>query len=280
MSIRGIGQISFWLALSQRNVEEDNMDALPKCYIKTTRDITGYWGAYPPSYPLAPGMIGKRCDGAFVRESHLNLMPGYDPVAHAVEDNAASDNPVSVWTTRRVKMQALSAEVASSVVPATVGIKIHFGGQNEAAIICNGNVYREFTDLRRVKDLMLTLLEKGAWNREYCLVTEVLVAKSAWIFFSTERDQTAEITADVPLELSSSALPVDIFRGLAGRAKLAASSMSIWSAGISTTLPEGGTPLFRAIRFNPKRWWRREDNTIDFLKGSDPDFEEQSFGEV
>ena len=256
------------------------MDALPKAYIKVAREITGFWGAYPPSYPLAPGMIGTPQGGAFVRESYLNLMPGYDPAAHAVEDNEAGDDPVSVWTTRRVKMQVIGADVASPVGTANAGIKIQFGGKNEAAIICNGNVYRAFTDLRSVKDLMLTLLEAGIWKREDCLVTEVLVAKSAWIFFSTERDQIAEIKADAPLDLSNMALPVDVLRGLAARAKLGASSMSTRSAGISTTLPEGGTPLFRAIRFNPKRWWRREDNTIDFIKGSDPDFEEQTFGEV
>lgn len=256
------------------------MDALPKSYIKIAREITGYWGAYPPSYPLAPGMIGKPQGGAFVRESYLDLLRGYDPVAHSVEDNAASDDPVSVWTTRRVKMQVLNAEVASPVAPAVAGLKIHFGGQNEAAIICNGNIYRAFTNLRSVKDLMLTLLEKGIWKREDCLVTEVLVTKAAWIFFSTDRDQTAEVKADVPLDLSHSASPVDVLSGLAGRGKLVASSISTWSAGISAALPEGGTPLFRAIRFNPKRWWRQQDNTIDFVKGSDSDFEEQMFGEV
>ncbi len=254
------------------------MSELPKTYIKIVRDITGYWGTYPPTYPLAPGMIGKPQGGAFVRDSYLYLQPGYDPVAHAVEDNAASDDPVTVWTTRHVKMEALGADVEGPVVSVTAGIKMHFGGQNEAAIICNGNVYRAFTVLRSVKNLMLKLLDDGNWDREDCLVTEVLVAKSAWIFFSTERDQTAEMQAEVPLDLPNPASAIAVLNGLAGRARLTTSSMSIRTAGISSTLPEGGTPLFRAIRF--KKWWPPDHKTIDFVKGSDAAFEEQPFGEV
>ncbi len=256
------------------------MGRLPKLYIKIARDITGYWGAYPPSYPLAPGMIGKPEVGAFVRESSLERMPGYDPVLHAVQDNAVSGDAVSVWTTRGVKMQVIGAEVTSPVVPHMAGIKFHFGGRNEAAIICNGNVYRGFTDLRPVKDLMRKLWKEGNWTQDDCLVTEVFAVKSAWIFFSTEADQTAEIKADVQLDLSDSALPENVLSELLGRAKLGASSVRMRTAGISAALPEGGTPLFQAIRFKIGWWESGEDPEIRYVRGYDAHFEEPPFGEV
>jgi len=251
---------------------------LPAQYIRLARDITGYWGAYPPSYLLAPGMIGRpdTKNGAFIREDYLKDLPGYNPVAHAVEDNAAAE-PVTVWTTKRVSMKALGADVATPGLPASGKIQVSFGAKNEAAIICNGNLYRSFSSLRAVKQLMLDLLEKQKWDRTQCLVTEVLVVKAAWIFYATEKDQTAEIQGSAPLDLSKFALPIDALKDLAGKAKLEASFSSARSAGIASSLPDGGTPLFRAIQF--KESFIFQDSTkIDYVKGPDAAFVEPEFG--
>jgi hypothetical protein len=255
---------------------------LPRQYIRVARDITGYWGAYPPSYPLSPGMIGRpdKKNGAFIREDYLKNMPGYNPVAHAVEDNAAGPDPVSVWTTKGVSMKALGADVATPGLPASGKIQVHFGAQNEAAIICNGNLYRAFSSLRAVKELMFDLLDKKKWDRGQCLVTEVLVAKAAWIFYATEKDQIAEIRGSAPLDLSKSALPIDALKELAGKANLVVSFSGVRSGGITSSLSEGGTPLFRAIQFKKEGPIYRRRTTIDYLKGADSAFEEPAFGEV
>jgi hypothetical protein len=252
---------------------------LPTQYIKVARDITGYWGAYPPSYQLSPGMIGvvDKENAAFIREDYLEKMPGYNPVAHAVEDNAAAD-PVTVWTTKRVTMKALDANVATPGLPASGKIQIHFGAENEAAIICNGNLYRSFSSLRAVKQLMLDLLDEGTWNRNHCLVTEVLVVKAAWIFYATEKDQTAEIQGSAPLDLSKFALPIDALKELAGKVNLQVSFSSSSSAGMTSSLPSGGTPFFRAIQLK-KGFIYRHSTTIDYTKGPDSAFVEPAFGE-
>jgi hypothetical protein len=251
----------------------------PRQYIRVARDITGYWGAYPPTYPLSPGMIGRpdKKDGAFVREDYLKNMPGYDRVTHAVEDNALSSDPVSIWTTKGVSMKTIGAGVAIPGLPASGKVQIHFAAQNEAAIICNGNLYRSFSSLGAVKQLMLDLLDKKKWDWDQCLVTEVLVAKAAWIFYATERDQTAEIQGSAPLDLSKFALPIEALKELAGKVNLEASFSSSPSGGITSSLPDGGTPLFRAIQF--KKGFLR-GTTIDYTRGSDSVFEEPAFGEV
>lgn len=251
---------------------------LPKKYIRVARDITGYWGAYPPSYPLSPGMIGRPKDGAFIREDYLKNMPGYDAVAHAVEDNVASSDLVSVWTTKGVSMKVLGADLATSVLPASGKIQIHFGSENEAAIICNGNLYRSFSSLRAVKNLMLDLLNKKKWDLEQCVVTEVLVAKAAWILYATEKDQTAEVEGSAPLDPSKFALPIDALKELAGKANLTASFSGSRSAGITASLPNGGTPLFRAIQI--RKDLLSSNIGIDYVKGADLAFEEPTFGEV
>jgi len=254
---------------------------LPREYIRIARDITGYWGAYPPSYPLSPGMIGRpdEKNGAFIKEDYLKDMPGFNPVTHAVEDNAIGPDPVSVWTTKGVSMKALGAGVATPGLPASGKIQVHFGAENEAAVICNGNLYRSFSSLRAVKELMFDLLGKKKWDPAQCLVTEVLVAKAAWIFYATEKDQTAEIQGSAPLDLSKFALPLDALKELAGKADLVASFSGSRSAGITSSLPGGGTPLFRAIQFKEEGIFDRR-TTIDFTKGADSTFVEPAFGEV
>jgi hypothetical protein len=225
-------------------------------------------------------MIGRPDEenGAFVKEDYLKDMPGYNPVAHAVEDNADPD-PVLVWTTKGVSMKALGADVTTPGLPASGKIQVRFGGENEAAIICNGPLYRSFSSLRAVKELMFDLLDKKKWDPAQCLVTEVLVAKAAWIFYASEKDQTAEIQGSAPLDLSKFGLPIEGLKELAGKATLVASFSGGRSAGITSSLPKGGTPLFRAIQFKEEGIIDRR-TTIDYLKGADLAFEEPSFGEV
>ena len=248
---------------------------LPKQYIRIARDITGYWGAYPPSYPLSPGMIGRPKDGAFIREDYLKSLPGYDPVTHDIEDNALPD-PVSLWTTRGVSMKVLGTGVATKVVPVSGKIQIHFSAENDAAIICNGNLYRSFSSLSAVKNLMLDLDDKNQWDRKQCVVTEILVVKTAWIFFATEKERTGEVEGSAPVNLSKFG-PFDALKELVGKANLVASFSGSRTGCIATSLPNGGTPLFRAIKLK-KEFVRPKE--IDYVKGLDLAFEEPMFGEV
>lgn len=251
---------------------------LPRQYIRIARDITGYWGAYPPLYPLSPGMIGKpdKKNGAFVREDYLKDKPGYDPVAHAVEENAPPDANM-VWTTNGVSMETLAAGVAIPGIPASGKIRVHFGDENEAAIICSGIRYSSFSSLSAVKKLMLDLQDED-WHMEQCVVTEVVVVKAAWIFYATEKDQAAEFQGATPLDLSGFVLPIDALKELSGKFNLAVSFSGGRSAGITCPMPNGGTPLFRAIKIKKGFITRRK--TIEYLRGPDSAFEEATFGEA
>jgi hypothetical protein len=153
---------------------------------------------------------------------------------------------------------------------------MQFGEANEAAIICNANSYRSFQNLRAVKDLMHQLLDQGRWDLDQCIVTEVLATKTAWICFSTGKDQTAELHASAPV--IPGADPLGVLNALAGNANLIASSKNSEAAGYSTTLPSGGTPLFRALQFR-RTPWHPIHLAPEYLKGSDYAFEEPSFGE-
>jgi len=88
-----------------------------------------------------------------------------------------------------------------------------------------------------------------------------------------------EVEGSASLDPSKFALPVDALKDLAGKANMVASFSGSRSAGITASLPDGGTPLFRAIKL--KRGFLRPGNiTIDYVKGPDPAFEEPTFGQV
>jgi hypothetical protein len=253
------------------------MAALPKAYMRIARDLTGYWGTYLPWIDLSPGAIGRSSGGVFSQEGHLNQKKGYDPEQHAPRKQT-NTKPVSAWTTRNVHMEVLKGQLSGPVQAASGRIRLRFGGANEAAIICNGCRQWLFPDLDAIKALMRQLLRENLWDKEQCLITEVMLVESAWICFATEKGQTAEITGATSFPLPIS--PLDALKSLAGNAELTASTSNEQSTGFYTTLTSGSTPLFRAIQFRAS-WLFPEDDTIRNLeKGDSPsrEFEEPSFG--
>lgn len=251
------------------------MSSLPKAYVRIAQGMTGYWGTYPPDKVLEPGVIGRVLDGRFATEGHLNQLPGYDPAIHSVLEQGRHD-PVSVWTTDHVNLEMLGAHASAPAGAATATIQMRFGGANEAAIICNGNSYRSFVNLRKVKDLMMQLLDQKLWDREWCIITEVLVTRMAWICFSTDKGQAADFNVSGPLIPGSD--PLGILKAAGGHLDLVASSANSQAAGYSTTLPSGGTPLFQALRIR-REWFNPAVSKPQYLKGGDEAFEVPSFSE-
>jgi hypothetical protein len=247
---------------------------LPKSYIRVARDITGYWGTYPPSLELKPGVIGRVLDGMFVKEGLLSQFPGYNPKTHADQEEPER-NSVSLWNTRHVSMNVFGVDGSAPAANASAGIRMQFGAANEAAIICIGNAYRSFVNLGVVKSLMMKLLEDQEWDRGQCIVTEVLATKKAWICFSTAKDQTAELHAST--SLIPGVDPLGILKAAGGHAEFIASTANSEAAGYKISLPDGGTPLFRAIQFR-RDWTHPFSVAPEYLRGSGSPFEEPDFG--
>jgi hypothetical protein len=226
------------------------MSDLPKSYMRIARDITGYWGTYLPSLELRVGSIGRRVDGVFVREGHLSRYPAYSTAKIDIDDRPGR-GPTVVWATRSVRMEVLNAEAKAPGEVATGGVRLNFGGANEAAIICNTPREQYFADTLAIKELMWQLRKKGEWDDALCVVTGLVSVGSAWICFATESGQAAEIKATAPLALPGD--PTAALSALSGSASLEASHSAATSSAFCASLPSGGTPLFRALKFN--RLW-------------------------
>lgn len=257
------------------------MATLPMSYMNVIRDLTAYWGTYPPSNRIAPGMIGRVVGGRFVAEGAIDKFPEYDKAAHSVQRERNSDDEMR-WMTSRVKIDvfAANARARTTGVPVSLNMKIQFGAASEAILVCRGGVERSFSRLDAVKDLMRELLEQGKWDKELCVVTHVLEVDAARIFFSTSKDQTAELkaTAASPNFIE----PLAILQPSA-KVGLVASSTQKQFTGFFSGLSQGATPLFMAIRFNQKRWWAPTDwfrSQFQYLRGGSEEFEEPPFGEA
>jgi hypothetical protein len=252
------------------------MSTLPKSYMKIAREISGYWGTYLPSVEMSPGIVGRLVNGMLVKEGRLEQFSGFDPIAHAIEEQK-NGAPASVWKTKRVNLDVVGADIAVPGTAASAKIKLHFGGANEAAIICRGISHKSFVRLQAVKDLMRQLARKKMWDRDHCVVTEVLGTTSGWILFATEKDQVAELEGSAPLATLPGA--EHALKTIAPNASVALSSSSKSSTGFYTVLQSGATPLFMAIRLNSKWWQQPDEAQIEYIKGPDQDFEEPPFGE-
>ncbi len=179
------------------------------------------------------------------------------------------------WATKAVSQQVVGGSLA---VPGSLGqgrVRLTFGQADEAAIICNGMRSAAFDDITIVKDLMRKLRDAGQWRDELCLITDVVVVDSAWLCFSTDRNQAADIVAKAAVPLP--AAPLDALKAIAGNGTLEVAESSGKSSAICISLPAGGTPLFRALRFNPA-WLGLGAPNLGFVKGEDNEFLEPGFG--
>ena len=252
------------------------MTTLPIAYMRVVRETTGFFGTYTPDLSLAPGVIGRLVDGVFVKEGRLDQCKGFDAAKHAVERQPKSDSD-SRWTSKRVTVTQLAAGVSVPGASTAARFQIKFGAANETAIFCHGTSHHHFANLAAVKALMGKLLEKDQWDKDQCLITEVLETTSARIFFASGKNQMAEFTADAPVSLPAATL--DALQAILPKATLTVQSNNTQFAGYFAELPSGSTPLFMAIRFTPKGWLVGRKDKIDYLKGPDDAFEEPPFGE-
>src|SRR6478609_4054582 len=106
------------------------MAALPVSYMREIRRITGYYGAHPLAQNLAPGMVGRRVGGAFIRDADLpeSPKPGDDTYATRVEP---ARNPSDSWHSEKVTVNAGGLAIGGAALPADANISVRFSNADE-----------------------------------------------------------------------------------------------------------------------------------------------------
>jgi hypothetical protein len=250
--------------------------ALPLRYMQVLYELTGYWGTYLPTRPLQPGMVGKRTNGMFEQITHLERLPGYDAELLGLQSYEREQSSTE-WSSEGVITTALAPKIAAPGKIAEIELQVDFHRSEDALVLLQSVQHHQYTDTRNLKSLLQDLRELGEWKSDYCVITEVIEAKAAWLFFATDTNQSASLKAHT--SVLPAAVP-DSLKQLVGDAEIAASLGCQNFSGFFTKLPTGGTPLFSALAFK-KAWWQLGLGKPEgvMLKGEDQVFEEPVFGE-
>mgnify|MGYP001385543366 CR=1 FL=1 len=246
------------------------MSGLPKAYMKILRRLTGFWGAYPLAQDLAPGMIGRRVRGVFVRDLDLADYPGYDPAAFAASA-APPRSPVDAWVDEGARLVQAGAGVEGGGLPAGGQFRLEFSGADQGAFVCRRASEWSFDNLRKVKDHLVGLYRQGSWQPGDILITAVLKSESAVALFSSERGSSVDLDlTGVP----AAGPAAEALKAALGSASLQLGHATATSSGYSSSLDVPGTPLFQAIKL--RRFPTAHAGFV--VRGAD-DFEEASFGD-
>lgn len=247
------------------------MASLPKSYMKVVRHISGFWGAFPLGQDLAPGMVGRKEDGTFVRDSWLGEMPDYDPQTFAAPVPQQRVG-VDAWVGDGVRFEQIGAAAGGGVLPAGGRFRIGFSGANEGAVVCRGVREWSFSDPRLVKQHVVELYRRELWNPRDILVMSVLLVDAAWVMVSSGSGQSVDLSlSGVPAPSGAA----ELLKAAFGEATFDVTHIAAATVGYSATLPAGGSPLFQAVRL--KRFPRLEPR---YVKGAAAAFTEAQFGDL
>lgn len=195
---------------------------------------------WPPGTPMTVGRVGRFLgERLFDPETSL----GSYGISFPVEDEPASSGVLS-YTSEGVNevgltMGAKVPDLVSGQVDAKAKVTITFGRQHGIIFRASGLRYRAMQDQPQMARKVARLMERGEWNRDWYIVTQVIEADSASILISNTS------TAEVELALAASVK--------AGAAELLGAEFRprvIRQKEMSTLIvDEGGlVPLFKAKR--------------------------------
>jgi rubredoxin len=246
------------------------MASLPRSYVNVVRKTTGYWGAFPLSQELAPGMIGRKVNGTFRRETDLTKLDGYDPVKFAAPVRAEKVS-ADAYVSDGVQFDRVDVGADGGGLPLGGRFRLSFSNAGQGAVACRGTREWEFDDLRAVKGHVISLFRRGLWDLRDILVVRVLLVDVAWVMVASQRGQSVELSLSGAL-----APPIagarDLLKAVIGAGTLDLAYGAFGSVGYSGELSKGGTPLFEAIKL--KRFPRLD---MPYVRGPESPFEEADF---
>lgn len=202
------------------------MAQIDRVYARHIRRHMDLHSSWPPSKQLALGDYGEWKGGTFNRVGNvadrfnLSFRTG----------RAGSAGQIQAITKASFAVRA-AAEVKAG--DARGDIELHFKKRNEVYFVASGITHRQITDLDRLGDHVVELVERKRWlRRKYLIVTEVVEARHFLAAVSTRSNGTVTLSGSGEVE----GVNIDISRF---RIKFS-------SSGVATFEDHnGGTPLFQ-----------------------------------
>lgn len=236
---------------------------LPQNYVREMKQgFNNYLPTWVPQTRLVLGDIGTRDGATFVGWSSLKSLGlsadqfGATPWGPPSPMAFQSKDGVEV----SFKAGAELAKVAPTISDAKFGAEVKFGKQGAVVFSLKDARVRRIEDGLALRKTILDLYNRGLWEENWMLVSEIVQAASATILISD--------SAQSSLVLKSEAQVNDIV-------DLSANVSAVFSSGaqIRFVAEEGLTPLFRAVKVKQK-WFRTVVESVALADESQVDYDD------
>ncbi|WP_103070543.1 hypothetical protein [Aquimarina sediminis] len=215
--------------------------------MKTSRKYTRelyrqfkYLATWLPGTPLALGDIGLMRGREFTKIGNLSddkFKVDFDIEYDKTPSSISHSSKGAVTLT--AKLSGTVSPSYSTLTDLDAGFNVSFSKENAILFKANGTYNHSIKDQIKLGDTILDLYKNGKWDKDYVIITELVVADSSTILISSEKNGAIDIRANG--NIGTSALDI-----ADGSLELGAT----FSKGLSTELisKKGLTPLFKVSK--------------------------------
>lgn len=221
------------------------MPTAEEAYTESMFEQFNYLANWLPGTPLKLGLIGVLQGRTFVPKSQI----GTFGVSFETTQQKNDQHSMQFQSSKDIKVDVKVAGEVSKLVPALpearAGASVSFGASSGVVFGARGIVISRISDVIGLEAEIWDLWDRGVWNKNWVVVTELVKADRTTILISEGRYGKVELGLNAQVQVG----PVDI-------GDLTGDLSVVSSYGMHTQLVgEGGlTPLFRAVRIK-KSWF-------------------------
>lgn len=213
------------------------MSSAQEQYTNEMKKRFGYYATWNPGLPLSLGDFGVLEGNIFrkisnLTEINLNFEIEEDPNESDLEHN--SHGNISIKT----KVAGSASIPNSSLSINDAGLIIEFGKENSTLFKATHTVSPTIKDVLKIGATIIKLFKAGKWDKNWVVITELVVAKTSTIIISNSSNGLIELKANANVDAVSFDLADAAFN-------FSVSS----SRGLETKIISGSglTPLFRIM---------------------------------
>jgi len=221
---------------------------LHRTYTRTLFSELGYRATWLPGAAVALGQVGVLDAGSLTHETSLPALGIEMPVTEQGLPEGSLDVTSNEGVSVLFKAAGAIDERFRAVGTAEAGALVQFSRENAVVVELKGVRSHRFVELRAVKAALLDAVvaadDQARWERDWMVVTEVVVAETATVLVSSSS------SARVELRATGSVTP----QGLAD-AELRSIPAYRHDVGTLVVAERGLTPLYKALRVRRNFWW-------------------------
>jgi hypothetical protein len=203
-------------------------------YTNEMRNKFGYFAAWTPSHPFKLGDYGILKKSVFRRLANVvDLGISFETRVQNSKANLKYATEGAI--TETITLAGEAVPVGSVLGKADAGIIVKFGKKDSVLFEVNGYKTNFIANITRLGDDIRNKSGQGPWDRDWLVITELIIADSATILISSSNQGLIELKANAELK------PAEL-----NIASLNAQFQSVNSRDLSVQIvaQEGITPLF------------------------------------